>query len=83
MSGQRVAGGGEVFVTDDGVGILPGDRGRIFEMFERGRASHRSPGRGLGLAICREIVESHGGRIWVEDAPGGGSRFGFFLPDPS
>ena len=58
------------------------DRERIFELFERGAANgNDNAGKGMGLAICRAIVERHGGRIGVEKAPGGGSRFSFTLPD--
>jgi two-component system OmpR family sensor kinase len=71
-----------VRVDDDGPGIPPAERERIFERFHRvdsarGRASG---GSGLGLAISREIVAAHGGRIWVEDSPLGGARAAFELP---
>lgn len=71
-----------VVVTDEGVGIPPGQRERIFEMFERLHGRGDVPGSGLGLAICRRIVEHHGGSIWAEPGPGGhGSRFCVLLPD--
>jgi signal transduction histidine kinase len=66
-------------VTDNGLGIEPVERKRIFEMFERIERQDDG-GNGIGLAICKRVVERHGGRIWVEDAPGGGSRFCFTLP---
>lgn len=79
--------GGEVVVTvdDSGPGVPAAERGRIFDAFVRGAApaADRSVGRvglGLGLAIARRIVEGHGGRIGVEDAPGGGARFLIRLP---
>jgi signal transduction histidine kinase len=63
-------------VRDNGIG-LPKDSA-IFEMFKRGGGDHE--GSGIGLATCRRIVEAHGGRIWAEPAPGGGSTFLFTLP---
>jgi signal transduction histidine kinase len=71
-----------VSVADTGVGIAPEDQARVFEQF--GQAGDRLPdgpvGTGLGLPICREIVEQHGGRLWLESAVGAGSRFSFTLP---
>jgi two-component system sensor histidine kinase KdpD len=71
-----------VSVRDQGDGITARDIGRVFEPFYRGRqAADRSPGgTGLGLTICRGIVEAHGGRIWVESRRGRGSTFHFALP---
>ncbi len=76
--GQRVT----VSVDDDGSGIPPAERERIFERFHRvdSARGRDSGGSGLGLAISREIVEAHGGRIWVEDSPLGGARAAFELP---
>jgi signal transduction histidine kinase len=67
-----------VTVRDNGQGVPPDQAGRIFGMFAR--ADHRVEGAGIGLAVCRRIIEAHGGRIWVEPAPGGGSAFRFTLP---
>ncbi|MDP2315474.1 MAG: CHASE domain-containing protein [Pseudomonadota bacterium] len=72
--------GWEIAVQDNGAGIERRHRERIFEMFERLQRDGRPPGRGVGLATCRSIVERHGGRIWVEAAPSGGSVFKFTLP---
>jgi len=64
----------ELRVTDDGPGLPHGREETIFEKFTRGRQESNTPGVGLGLAICRAIVEAHGGRIHAEQAPGGGAR---------
>jgi signal transduction histidine kinase len=69
----------EVEVADTGAGIASADRERIFEPFFRGETSRTSDGAGLGLAICRAIVEAHGGRIWLA-AGDGGTRVRFSLP---
>jgi PAS domain S-box-containing protein len=66
-------------VEDDGIGVGPEFADRLFGMFARERRSD-CPGTGMGLAICRRIVEHHGGRIWYEPAPGHGSIFSFTLP---
>jgi signal transduction histidine kinase len=73
----------EISVSDDGPGIPVADRERVFVRFHRvARARDRqSGGTGLGLAIARAIVEAHGGRIWADDAPGGGARITFRLPE--
>jgi signal transduction histidine kinase len=65
-------------VRDNGIGVDPAQATRIFGMFSR--ANRGSDGVGIGLAVCRRIVESHGGRIWVEHADGGGSAFRFTMP---
>jgi signal transduction histidine kinase/DNA-binding response OmpR family regulator len=70
-----------VTVADTGVGVAPEDRQRIFGSFQQGtRASGQDEGTGLGLALSRQIVELHGGEIWVESEVGKGSTFGFALP---
>ena len=78
----RVAGDDvEVSVSDDGPGLPPGMEGRIFEKFMRGEKESAKPGIGLGLAICRAIVEAHGGKIHATNVPDGhGARFIFTLP---
>jgi signal transduction histidine kinase len=67
-----------ITVRDNGVGVDAEQATRIFRMFSR--ADDRIDGAGIGLAVCRRIVEAHGGRIWVEPAAGGGSAFRFTLP---
>lgn len=68
-------------VRSEGKSIPPEDRLRIFERYQRGRGERRVPGGGLGLAICRDIVELHGGRIAVAPTNGSGNTFTFTLPD--
>jgi len=70
-----------VEVADRGPGIPPGEESRIFDKFYRGRLA-REGGVGLGLTICRGIVEAHGGRIWAENRSGGGALFRFSIPLP-
>lgn len=68
-------------IRDHGLGIKPGERERIFERYHRGSAGrHTKDGTGMGLAIAKAIVESHGGKIWAENDPSGGARFTVMLP---
>ncbi|PSQ68713.1 MAG: histidine kinase, partial [Bacteroidetes bacterium QH_2_67_10] len=69
-----------VAVTDDGPGIAPEMQERIFEKFTQGQGDTAPGGSGLGLAVCREIIERHGGTIAVASAPGEGATFTFTLP---
>jgi len=69
-----------ITVQDNGIGFDPKYAQEIFLPFKRLHGQQEFPGTGVGLAICRRIVEAHGGRIWAESEPGKGSRFHFSLP---
>lgn len=76
----EVRDGETVFcVRDNGIGIDVGQSDRVFEIFQRLHSRADYPGTGIGLSVCKRIVERHGGRIWFEPAPGGGTVFCFTL----
>ncbi len=79
ISADRVGDFWQFTVVDQGLGFEPAQRERIFELFRRAHSRELS-GSGIGLAICRRLVEQHGGRIWAECTPGQSTKFHFTLP---
>jgi PAS domain S-box-containing protein len=68
-------------VRDNGIGIKPADAERVFDMFQRLNGRHQFGGTGMGLALVKRIVERHGGRVWIDRGPGGGTVVSFTMPD--
>lgn len=80
ISSQVVGSDWVITVADNGIGIAEPHLQEIFEIFRRLHTAEEYPGTGIGLGVCRRIIERHGGRIWVESQPGEGSAFKFALP---
>jgi len=80
VTGQRQGDTHVIAVRDNGIGIAPEYRDKIFQIFRKLHNQNAYPGTGIGLALCKRAVELHGGRIWFESEPGRGSTFFFSLP---
>jgi light-regulated signal transduction histidine kinase (bacteriophytochrome) len=81
ISARRGEGEWVLSVADRGIGIAPEHFERVFQVFQRLHGRDRYAGTGIGLAICKRIVERHGGRIWIESEEGRGATFLFSVPD--
>jgi PAS domain S-box-containing protein len=80
ISAEETDGEWIVGVSDEGIGISPEHQKQIFDLFKRLHTRKEYPGTGIGLSICKRVVERHDGKIWVESKPGKGSSFYFTLP---
>ena len=81
VSAERIDGAWQFSVRDNGIGIAPEYRDRVFVLFQRLHGRDEYTGTGIGLAVCKKIVERRGGQLWVDSTEGGGSTFRFTVPD--
>jgi light-regulated signal transduction histidine kinase (bacteriophytochrome) len=81
VSARRSVDGWEVAVSDNGIGVDPRHFDRVFVVFQRVNERTKYPGTGIGLAICKKIVERHHGRIWITSEAGQGATFHVTLPE--
>ena len=80
IDAESSAGKWLITIADNGIGFDPKYTDRIFQVFQRLHAVGRYPGNGIGLAVCRRIIEHHGGELWAESKEGEGAKFFFTLP---
>ena len=83
VSAERAGAGWRIGIRDNGIGIAPEHQERIFKLLQRLHPHHERPGSGIGLAICKKIMDYHGGKLWVESQLGHGATFYFTLPHSS
>jgi signal transduction histidine kinase len=81
IGGRQTASERIIWIRDNGIGFDPGQRDKIFGLFERLHRPEDYEGTGVGLAIVKMVMEKHGGRVWAESTPGGGSTFHLAFPD--
>ena len=81
VEAARIANAWQINVIDNGLGIVPDHRMKVFVIFQRLTRDRAKPGTGIGLALCKKIIEMHGGQIWLSPGIAGGTTVSFTLPD--